>query len=266
MADYRRLIQHPYRCRKKLSSSRKKSNKREKAASAAVQPWPWHRSQGKVCLRFEGSASALREDKALHSAPRRALCLWDPCHTRIAAPAPRVPAPPGAASLRVPIRGSSRGSARVAAAADAQPRLPEPQHAPHPCRHLWLPGLGTGRCLLTPAPLAPRVPRSKSWQTCQTCRVTPLLLIHHSPPGKLPRSYCRGLVMFSQPSRTIPVITRGDILPPPLGVARSNSISTACSPKEPSYHTHNTKPDTLTNFHVFTWPSVHSVVCLSPKL
>lgn len=75
-------------------------------------------------------------------------------------------------SPAVPVRGSPHGSAPVAAAEGTQPRLPGLQHPPHPSCHLRLPGLGTGHCLLTLAPSAPRTPRRKSWQTHETCRVT----------------------------------------------------------------------------------------------
>lgn len=201
------------------------------------RPPPWllsHRPgtgqrERSVCVLKKVSGVALQEDKALPSTSKRALCLagirvthellWPQkeaawcCKPRGYRPGPlrALLCPHAALRPGLPLTAPLA----VTAATATQPCMPGPHrplrsplllspplpspHASHPYRHLRIPGLGTGRCLLTPAPLDLHTPRSKS---CQTCSY-PLLLLHHSPTAKLSRIYCRGLRIFPQPSHMI---------------------------------------------------------------
>lgn len=143
----------------------------------AVQPSPWQRSQGNVCLSFEEGLAG-RQDSTFRI-KESSLSLWDPCHTRTDVDPERrglmlqhlwVPIPPGAAAAPRPQRGSqgapvpvspcSRGSlSRLL----SQSRLLWP-HNPA-CQGLIIPAtsslpppkrsqgsLQSAHCLLTPAP------------------------------------------------------------------------------------------------------------------
>lgn len=79
----------------------------------AVQPSPWQRSQGNVCLSFEEGLAG-RQDSTFRI-KESSLSLWDPCHTRTDVDPERrglmlqhlwVPIPPGAAAAPRPQRGS----------------------------------------------------------------------------------------------------------------------------------------------------------------
>lgn len=171
------------------------------------RPGTAHRETS-ACVLKKGSGFALRKDRALHFGSMRALSLagillWPQEEAAWCSRARRHQARRASAGLSRVLSRPQLGlplaaPLAVPAAAATQPRLPGPHGAP------------CARARYRPLPANPgsfSAQYSSQQQLSHVSYLTPLLLIHHSPTPKLPRSCCQGLWIFSQPSHMLPVIT-----------------------------------------------------------